>query len=186
MGNSTLTRPAIATLRKLRKGKPPSLRSAASEAQYYIVFVYVFKQEVASTPKGQWIVGANFDNLLQRGDFTRNELDEISSDHPILIWYINLHDACVNTEAFKIAGIGEDVGELPGGGHFGRAQDSKLNGMVYEESAMLKFAVHFLGKITPEIRREGCHALPAAYGLCRQHAAARARHHSLGMDRTVR
>jgi len=109
------------------------------------------KQEVASTPKGQWIVGANFDNLLQGGDFTRNELDEISSDHPILIWYINLHDACVNTEAFKIAGIGEDVGELPGGGHFGRGPDAKLNGMVYEESAILKFAVHFLAKITPEI-----------------------------------
>jgi predicted amidohydrolase YtcJ len=109
------------------------------------------KQEAASTPKGQWIVGANFDNLLQGGDFTRNELDEISSDHPILIWYVNLHDACVNSEAFKIAGIGEDVGELPGGGHFGRGADGKLNGMVYEESAMLKFAVHFLGKITPEV-----------------------------------
>jgi hypothetical protein len=109
------------------------------------------KQEAASTPKGQWIVGANFDNLLQGGDFTRKELDEISSDHPILIWYINLHDACVNTEAFKIAGIGEDVGELPGGGHFGRGADGKLDGMVYEESAMLKFAVHFLAKITPEV-----------------------------------
>ena len=109
------------------------------------------KQEAASTPKGQWIVGANFDNLLQGGDFTRKELDEISSDHPILIWYINLHDACVNSEAFKIAGIGEDVGELPGGGHFGRGADGKLNGMVYEESAMLKFAVHFLAKITPEV-----------------------------------
>ena len=109
------------------------------------------KQEATSTPKGQWIVGANFDNLLQGGDFTRKELDEISSDHPILIWYINLHDACVNSEAFKIAGIGEDVGELPGGGHFGRGAVGKLNGMVYEESAMLKFAVHFLAKITPEV-----------------------------------
>jgi predicted amidohydrolase YtcJ len=109
------------------------------------------KQEAASTPKGQWIVGANFDNLLQGGDFTKAELDDISSDHPILIWYINLHDACVNSEAFKVAGVGEDVGELPGGGHFGRGPDGKLNGMVYEESAMLKFAVHFLAKITPEI-----------------------------------
>ncbi len=40
------------------------------------------RQEAASTPKGQWIVGANFDNLLQGGDFTRNELDAISTDHP--------------------------------------------------------------------------------------------------------
>src|SRR5271169_4617574 len=109
------------------------------------------KQEAASTPKGQWIVGANFDNLLQGGDFTLPELDAISTDHPIFVWYTNGHDACVNSEAFKIAGIGEDVGALPGGGHFGRGADGKVNGMVYEESAMLKFAVHFLGKITPDV-----------------------------------
>ncbi len=109
------------------------------------------KQVAASTPKGQWIVGSNFDNLLQGGDFTRTELDAISTDHPIFVWYTNGHDACVNSEALKIAGISEDVGDLPGGGHFGRGADGKLNGLVYEESAMLKFAVHFLAKITPEL-----------------------------------
>ena len=109
------------------------------------------KQEAASTPKGQWIVGSNFDNLLQGGDFTRAELDAISTDHPIFVWYTNGHDACVNSEALKVAGIPEDIGDLPGGGHFGRGADGRLNGMVYEESAMLKFAVHFLGKITPEV-----------------------------------
>jgi hypothetical protein len=109
------------------------------------------KEVAASTLKGQWIVGFNFDNLLQGGDFTRAELDVISTDHPIFVWYTNGHDACVNSEALKIAGISEDVGDLPGGGHFGRGADSKLNGLVYEESAMLKFAVHFLGKISPEL-----------------------------------
>jgi predicted amidohydrolase YtcJ len=109
------------------------------------------KQVAASTPKGQWIVGSNFDNLLQGGDFTRTELDAISTDDPIFVWYTNGHDACVNSEALKIAGIPGDVGDLPGGGHFGRGADGKLNGLVYEESAMLKFAVHFLGKVTPEL-----------------------------------
>ena len=109
------------------------------------------KEAAASAPKGQWIVGSNFDNLLQGGDFTRAQLDAISTDHPIFVWYTNGHDACVNSEALKIAGIPEDVGDLPGGGHFGRGADGKLNGLVYEESAMLKFAVHFLGKITPEL-----------------------------------
>ena len=109
------------------------------------------RQEAAATPKGQWIVGSNFDNLLQGGDFTRTELDAISTDHPIFVWYTNGHDACVNSEALRIAGIAEDIGQLPGGGHFGRGADGQLNGMVYEESAMLKFAVHFLGKVTPEV-----------------------------------
>ncbi len=109
------------------------------------------KQAAASAPKGQWIVGSNFDNLLQGGDFTCAELDAISTDHPMFVWYTNGHDACVNSEALKIAGIPEDVGDLPGGGHFGRGADGKLNGLVYEESAMLKFAVHFLAKVTPEL-----------------------------------
>ncbi len=109
------------------------------------------KQEAADKPKGQWIVGSNFDNLLQGGDFTRAELDAISTEHPMFVWYTNGHDACVNSEALKIAGIPEDVGDLPGGGHFGRGADGKLDGVVYEESAMLKFAVHFLEKITPEL-----------------------------------
>jgi predicted amidohydrolase YtcJ len=109
------------------------------------------RQGAARTPEGQWIVGSNFDNLLQGGDLTRAELDAISTDHPIFVWYTNGHDACVNSEALKVAGIPEDIGDLPGGGHFGRGPDGKLNGLVYEESAMLKFAVHFLGKITPEI-----------------------------------
>jgi hypothetical protein len=109
------------------------------------------KEVAASAPKGGWVVGSNFDNLLQGGDLTRAELDAISTDHPIFIWYTNGHDAGVNSEALKVAGIPEDIGELPGGGHFGRGADGKLNGIVYEESAMLKFAVHFLGKITPEI-----------------------------------
>jgi predicted amidohydrolase YtcJ len=109
------------------------------------------KDVAANTPKGQWVVGANFDNLLQGGDFSRAALDDISTDHPIFIWYTNGHDACVNSEALRIAGVSEDVGELPGGGHFGRGADGKLDGLVYEESAMLKFAVHFLAKITPEL-----------------------------------
>lgn len=119
------------------------------------------KEKVAQTPKGQWVVGSNFDNLLQGGDFTLAELDAISTDHPIFIWYTNGHDACVNTMALAVAGIPADVGELPGGGHFGRGADGKLNGMVYEESAMLKFATHFLGKVTPEV------AAKAITGFCR-------------------
>jgi hypothetical protein len=109
------------------------------------------KEVAAGTAQGQWVVGSNFDNLLQGGDFTLTELNAISTDRPIFVWYTNGHDACVNSAALKIAGISEDVGDLPGGGHFGRGADGKLNGLVYEESAMLKFAVHFLAKVTPEL-----------------------------------
>ena len=59
------------------------------------------REKATTTPKGQWIVGSNFDNLLQGGDLTRAELDAISTDHPIFVWYTNGHDACVNSEALR-------------------------------------------------------------------------------------
>ena len=105
----------------------------------------------AKLPPGEWLLAYNFDNLLQGGDLSMAELDGISKDRPILIWYINMHDGAANSAAFKIAQIPDDVGTLPGGGHFGRGPDGKFNGLVYEESALLKFVAHALPKITPAI-----------------------------------
>lgn len=109
------------------------------------------RQLAARTPAGQWIAASNFDNLLQGGDLSREELDGVSTAHPIFVWYTNGHDACVNSMALEVAQIPDDIGTLPGGGHFGRDADGKLNGLVYEESAMLKVAVKALPKITPQL-----------------------------------
>jgi len=109
------------------------------------------KAKAAQTPPGQWLLAYNFDNLLQGGDLSMADLDGVSKEHPVLVWYINMHDAAGNTAAFKLAGVGEDVGMLPGGGHFGRGPDGKLDGRIYEESALAKFVFKALPKITPEL-----------------------------------
>ena len=59
------------------------------------------KEAAASTPKGQWIVGSNFDNLLQGGEFTRAQLDAISSDHPMFVWYTNGHALASTAKRLK-------------------------------------------------------------------------------------
>lgn len=105
----------------------------------------------SNTPPGQWILCSNFDNLLQGGDLSREELDAISTSHPIFVWYTNGHDACVNSLALKVTNIPETIGPLPGGGHFGRDDTGRLNGLVYEESAMKKVLLPALPKITPQL-----------------------------------
>ncbi len=105
----------------------------------------------ARTPPGQWILCSNFDNLLQGGDLSREELDAISTNHPIFVWYTNGHDACVNSLALKLTNIPDNIGALPGGGHFGRDEKGQLNGLVYEESAMKKVLLPALPKITPQL-----------------------------------
>jgi predicted amidohydrolase YtcJ len=105
----------------------------------------------AKLPQGTWLLAYDFDNLLQGGDLSMTELDGVSKDRPILVWYINMHDGAANSAAFKIADIPSNVGTLPGGGHFGRNSDGSFNGLIYEESAMLKFVPHALPQITPQI-----------------------------------
>ncbi len=106
------------------------------------------RAKAAQTPPGQWLLWCNFDNLLQGGDFSMAELDSISTAHPILVYYINMHDGAGNAAAFQAAGVTEAIGTLPGGGRFGRGPDGKLNGTIFEEAALKKFAVA-LPPITP-------------------------------------
>lgn len=109
------------------------------------------RQLVANTPEGQWVLVSNFDNLLQGGDLSRTELDAISSTRPIFVWYTNGHDAAVNSPALRAANIPEDIGTLPGGGRFGRGPDGRLDGRVYEMSALLRIVQAGLPRITPQI-----------------------------------
>src|SRR5271170_6954013 len=110
----------------------------------------MFRDQAAKTPAGQWLLFTGFDNPLQGGDLTMADLDAASKDHPILVYYINMHTAAGNGLAFARARIPADIGDLPGGGRFGRHAARKLDGMIYEESALKKFAVA-IPKITPEL-----------------------------------
>lgn len=117
-------------------------------------FLNALRALAARTPPGQWVRAYNYDNLLQGGDLSMAELDSISTQHPIIVWYTNGHDAAANTPAFAAAHISADVGPQPGGGHFGRGPDGKLNGMIYEESALFRFIGPALPKITPDVLRK--------------------------------
>ena len=107
-------------------------------------------ERAAKAPPGAWLLFANFDNLLQGGDLSMAELDAITTDHPILVYYINMHTATANSAALKAVGVTESIGDLPGGGRFGRDAAGKLDGMIFEETALKKFIVG-VPKITPEL-----------------------------------
>ena len=130
----------------------------------------------AKLPAGAWLLAYDFDNLLQGGDLSMTELDGVSKDRPIFIWYINMHDGAANSAAFKIADIPSNVGVLPGGGHFGRNSDGSFNGLVYEESAMLKFVTKALPPITPQVFAKAMTGLLQVERRAWLHHHPRARH----------
>jgi predicted amidohydrolase YtcJ len=108
------------------------------------------KAKAAQTPVGAWIYAANYDNVLQGGDLSMADLDGVSTDHPIFVYYISMHSATANSAAFKLAGVTASTGELPGGGHFGKNADGTLDGMLYEPPALQKFVIG-LPKLTMDL-----------------------------------
>jgi len=99
------------------------------------------KAKAAQAPSGQWIYADLYDNLLQGGDLSIEELDGVSAVHPIFVYYVSMHTATGNSLAFKLAGVTSATGELPGGGHFGKNSSGDLNGMIFEPPALQKFLI---------------------------------------------
>jgi predicted amidohydrolase YtcJ len=105
----------------------------------------------AKTPPGAWIAAGFYDNLLQGGDVTGTDLDAVSTSHPIFVLYVNGHVGAANRLAFDRARIPPDVGTIPGGGHFGRGPDGRLDGRIYEQPALLEFAAVAVPVPTPAL-----------------------------------
>lgn len=105
----------------------------------------------ATTPAGQWVAAGFYDNLLQGGDLPAADLDTVSAAHPVFVMYVNGHVGAANTVALQRVGIGDDVGTLPGGGHFGRGADGHLNGLMYEQPALMRFVGAAVPPTTPEL-----------------------------------
>lgn len=112
--------------------------------------IEVMKAAVAKAKAGAWLAFGFYDNLLQGDDLSMAELDSISTTNPIFVLYVNGHVGAGNTLAFEKAKISQDVGDLPGGGYFGRGADGRLNGLIYNEPALLRFVALAVQKPSPE------------------------------------
>lgn len=83
----------------------------------------------------KWIKLFGFDDTLiaECRGITRDEIDSVSGNYPVYIWHPSLHRAYVNSKAFELANINDDVVNPPGG--FYSKKDGKLTGQVDEMPA---------------------------------------------------
>jgi predicted amidohydrolase YtcJ len=98
-----------------------------------------YKAEKKLKP-GQWIIGLNYDDTLlaEKRHPTRDDLDQVSTDHPIFILHISGHLASANSKALELAGITAET-EDPVGGRFVRRPGSKVpNGVMESNMAFLQ------------------------------------------------
>jgi predicted amidohydrolase YtcJ len=111
------------------------------------------REFIATSPKPKAYgvaIGLNYDDsqLAEKRHPTREELDAVSTDIPIVIVHQSGHLAVMNTKALEKAGITADTPNPPGG-VIRREADGKTPNGVLEEMAHLANTPKLLPKFTP-------------------------------------
>jgi len=120
------------------------------------------KNEQAANKVG-WIIGFGYDDsqLREQRHPTREELDQVSTDLPIVIVHQSSHLATMNSKGLEIAGI-TAASPNPEGGVIRRKSGSSEPDGVLEENAFFLSLGKILGKLGPA---EGLAILKAGIGL---------------------
>ncbi len=113
-------------------------------------------KDAANAPKGEWVVGRQFDPSLQQGPdyLTRQMLDEVSTDHPVFVYNASLHLGYCNSVAIALAGLDENTPD-PQGAEIGRDEHGKPNGVLKAGPAMALVVRHNL-KLKNQNLAEAC------------------------------
>lgn len=92
------------------------------------------RDRLKDVPEGKWLLAVHYDQTKFGGVFlTRSYLDAISPSVPILLRHVNGHASVANSAALRSAGI-EDNAEDPSGGSYGRFEDGRINGVLFESA----------------------------------------------------
>lgn len=98
-----------------------------------------------------WIFGTGFDDsVLKEKRFpTKHDLDEVSTEYPIMIIHISGHFAVVNSKGLEKLGINAETKD-PEGGHIRREQNSNEPNGVLEELAAIPYMMDAIGPKSSE------------------------------------
>ncbi len=112
------------------------------------------KAQAEKVPAGGWIVGFGFQakQLAEQRTPSREELDTISSNIPVLIVDSSGHSGAGNSKLFEVAGIDGDSPD-PAGGLFSRGPDGKSLLGPMEETALNAVRIKrppFTGKLAAD------------------------------------
>jgi predicted amidohydrolase YtcJ len=111
------------------------------------------RDKAVTTPPGQWILGALYDDTKAARPLTRADLDEVAPANPLMVAHRGGHTAFVNSRALALAGVDEQTPN-PAHGEFFRDASGRLNGRVAED-AVARIAALADGQTTREDYRNG-------------------------------
>ena len=92
-------------------------------------------EKIASTPKGEWVVGSGW-VMFDGGRYpTKHDIDPVSPNHPVMLINQGGHMAVVNSLALEMANVTASTKD-PGNGRFLREDNGEPNGTVMNHPAM--------------------------------------------------
>lgn len=96
------------------------------------------KKECSQKTAGEWIYGRGWDQTLwTSSEFpTKNILDSVSVDHPIILGRIDGHAIWVNSKALELAGINKNTPD-PSGGKIIRDKTGEPTGILIDKATEL-------------------------------------------------
>ena len=111
------------------------------------------QDRLASTPRGEWIVGRGYDQarMTDQRHPDRHDLDSVATDNPVFLWRACHHIVAVNSAALQLAGITANTRD-PEGGTIDRDDQGEPTG-VLREAAMDLVRDHMPSPSEDEIMR---------------------------------
>ena len=93
------------------------------------------RAKAATTPPGYWVDGYFHDDtkLKDGRQLTVDDLDRISTTHPVMVRHRGGHTVFVNSFALAMAGVTKDTPNPPGG-TFDRLPDGRLSGRITDNA----------------------------------------------------
>lgn len=102
-----------------------------------------------------WVVGFGYDDsqLAEQRHPTRQELDAVSTEVPIVIIHQSGHLGVTNSLGLKLSGVGPDTPD-PDGGAFRREADGRQPNGVAEEYAFFRLLFTALAKVDADFQED--------------------------------
>jgi predicted amidohydrolase YtcJ len=132
-GHSHLMPAGVQSLYEVSLDSPP-----VGTTQCIADIVQALKKKAATLPKGQWVIGAGYDDTLlaEKRHLTNAELDLVSTEHPVVVVHISGHVGSVNSAALRWLGINRNTPDPEGGQIVRDPLSGEPNGYLTETAIM--------------------------------------------------
>jgi Predicted metal-dependent hydrolase with the TIM-barrel fold len=127
--------------------------AALYDAQSAADLLALLAAHAAARPDLPVLIGAGWQpGLFGDHNLTAALIDPVTGDRPAVLYDSSFHNACFNSAALRIAGIGDDTPDPPNG-HIVRDPDGQATGMLHED-AILR-AIERLPQLTDDHWMQG-------------------------------